>query len=56
MAGLFDYIPADTGTLVINPNVTNMLYVIVELNCVSTWNTFDETKKREKETINFNFH
>lgn len=28
------YIPADTGTAVINPKVTNKLYVTAALNCV----------------------
>lgn len=38
-------LPAETGTLVINPSVTNMLYVTAELNWVSIWNAVDiETK------------
>lgn len=29
---LWDQLPAETGTLVIKPNVTNMLYVTAVLN------------------------
>lgn len=32
--GHMKILPAETGTLVINPNVTNMLYVTAALNCV----------------------
>lgn len=33
------YIPPETGTAVIRPNVTNMLYVTAALNCIRTWKT-----------------
>lgn len=32
-------LPADTGTLVIKPSVTNILYVTAELNCVKRLKT-----------------
>lgn len=32
-------LPAETGTLVISPSVTNILYVTAVLICVSKWKT-----------------
>lgn len=33
------HLPADTGTLVIRPNVTNIVYVTATLNCIKMWKT-----------------
>ena len=43
----FANLPADTGTLVISPNVTNMLYVTAALNCVKMW----KTVKRRNDSV-----
>lgn len=39
LASIHKNSPADTGTDVIRPNVTNRLYVMAALNCVRMWNT-----------------
>lgn len=39
-------LPADTGTDVISPNVTNRLYVMAALNCVNMWNTVRPMRAR----------
>lgn len=38
-------LPADTGTLVMSPNVTNGGYVTAVLNCVKMWNTVRTRQK-----------
>ena len=32
-------LPPETGTAVIKPKVTNILYVTAELNCINIWKT-----------------